>query len=174
MALRLADGAAHDMAAVGFRALPSRTQLSCSDRFHLGSDGKAMTATLAAVLIEAGVLPGWDAPLSVVFAGESIDPGLATITLAELASHRAGLPRDPEDLSEAERAQILAISDATGQRRVLATRELARPPASARGDFVYSNVGFMLLGTAIERAAGALLRDRDGRAPLHAARDALV
>jgi CubicO group peptidase (beta-lactamase class C family) len=154
-ALRLADGAAHDMAAVGFRALPSRTQLSCSDRFHLGSDGKAMTATLAAVLIEAGVLPGWDAPLSVVFAGESIDPGLATITLAELASHRAGLPRDPEDLSEAERAQILAISDATGQRRVLATRELARPPASARGDFVYSNVGFMLLGTAIERAAGA-------------------
>lgn len=154
-ALRLADGAVHDGAAVGFRALPSQIPLSLSDRFHLGSDGKAMTATLAAVLIEAGVLPGWDAPLSVVFAGEAIDPALAGVTLAELASHRAGLPRDPEDVSEAERARILAIPDGTEQRRVLATRELARPPASARGGFVYSNVGFMLLGTAIERAAGA-------------------
>jgi CubicO group peptidase (beta-lactamase class C family) len=143
-ALRLARGTVHDGAAVGFRALPSQIPLSLSDRFRLGSDGKAMTATLAAVLIEAGILPGWDAPLSVVFAGEAIDPGLARVTLAELASHRAGLPRDPEDVSEAERVQILAIADATEQRRVLATRELARPPASARGDFVCSNVGFML------------------------------
>lgn len=154
-ALRIADGAVHDTASVGFRALPSESPLSLSDRFHLGSDGKAMTATLAAIGIEAALLPGWEAPLSVVFAGEAIHPGLADVTLAELASHRAGLPRDPEDVSEEERARILAIADPVAQRRVLLVRELARPPATARGAFVYSNVGFMLLGTAIERAVGA-------------------
>jgi D-alanyl-D-alanine carboxypeptidase len=85
----------------------------------------------------------------------AIDPGLANVTLAELASHRAGLPRDPEDVSDEERARILAIPDATEQRRVLLERELARPPATPRGEFVYSNVGFVLLGAAIERAVGA-------------------
>ena len=154
-ALRVADGAVQDRAVVGFRALPTQAPLALSDRFHLGSDGKAMTATLAAVLIEAGLLPGWDAPLSTVFAGMAIDPGLAGVTLAELASHRAGLPRDPEDVSDEERARILAIPDATEQRRVLLERELARPPATPRGEFVYSNVGFVLLGAAIERAVGA-------------------
>lgn len=153
-ALRIEGSAITESAAVGFRTLPGRTPLALSDRFHLGSDGKAMTATLAAVLIEAGLLPGWDAPLSVVFEGEAIDPGLSEVTLAELASHRAGLPRDPEDVSDEERARILAIDDPVEQRRVLMVRELSRPPATARGGFVYSNVGFMLLGTAIERAAG--------------------
>jgi CubicO group peptidase (beta-lactamase class C family) len=158
-ALRIADGAVRDGAAVGFRALPTRAPLSLSDRFHLGSDGKAMTATLAAVLIEAGLLPGWDAPLSLVFAGEPIHPELADVTLADLASHRAGLPRDPEDVDEEERARILAITPATEQRRVLLARELPRAPAGPRGELVYSNVGFMILGAAIERAAGAPFED---------------
>lgn len=153
-ALRIENGAVSEHAALGFRSLPDRAPLALHDRFHLGSDGKAMTATLAAVLIEAGLLPGWDAPLSAVFAGEVIDAGLMDVTLAELASHRAGLPRDPEDVSEEERARILAIVDPVEQRRVLMVRELARPPATARGEFVYSNLGFLLLGAAIERAAG--------------------
>jgi CubicO group peptidase (beta-lactamase class C family) len=153
-ALLIRGGVVHEEAAVGLRALPTETPISLDDRFHLGSDGKAMTATLAAVLIEAGLLPGWEATLDEVFAGERIDPGLVGVTLADLASHRAGLPRDPEEVDDAERTAILAITDPTEQRRYVLERELGRPPASARGGFVYSNVGFVLLGVAIERAAG--------------------
>ncbi len=141
-------------AAVGFRSLATREPLSTTDRFHLGSDGKAMTATLAAALIHDGVLPPWDTPLSAVFPNEAIHPALADVTLAELASHRAGLPRDPE-VDDAERAAIVAVTDAVLQRELILHRELPRAPTSPRGGFVYSNLGFMILGVAIERAAGA-------------------
>lgn len=129
-ALRIED-AVSEHATLGFRSLPDRVPLRRADRFHLGSDGKAMTATLVAVLIEAGLLPGWDAPLSAVFAGETIDAGWMGVTLAELASHRAGLPRDPEEVSDEERARILAIVDPVEQRRVLMVRELARRAAAS-------------------------------------------
>ena len=148
------DHGASRSAAVGFRSLASSEPLTTTDRFHLGSDGKAMTATLAARLIHDGVLPPWDTPLSAVFAGEEIHPALADVTLEDLASHRAGLPRDPE-VDDTERAAILAVTDAVAQRELILHRELRRAPTTERGGFVYSNLGFMLLGVAIERAAGA-------------------
>jgi CubicO group peptidase (beta-lactamase class C family) len=88
-----------------------------------------------------------------VFSEEAIHPALADATLLDLASHRAGLPRDP-DVDDDERAAILAVSDPVAQREVLLHRELPRAPTSPRGSFVYSNLGFVLLGVAIERAAG--------------------
>ncbi len=46
-------------AAVGLRALGSDTLVQKSDRFHLGSNTKSMTATLIAVFVEDGKL-AWD------------------------------------------------------------------------------------------------------------------
>lgn len=153
-ALIIEDGEVRARAVVGFRSLPSRTPLTLDDRFHLGSDGKAMTATLAAALIEDGSLPPWDTPLSVVFADEEIHPGFRDATLADLAAHRAGFPRDPE-VDDEERAAIEAVTDPIAQRQLIVARELRRPPVGPRGEKLYSNVGFVLLGRAIERAAGA-------------------
>jgi CubicO group peptidase (beta-lactamase class C family) len=46
-ALIIEDGEVTARAVIGYRSLPSHTPLTLDDRFHLGSDGKAMTATLA-------------------------------------------------------------------------------------------------------------------------------
>ena len=43
-------------AAVGARLLNSGKKVTVNDRFHLGSDTKAMTATLAGMAVEAGKL----------------------------------------------------------------------------------------------------------------------
>ena len=65
-------------------------------RWHLGSDTKAMTATLVGRLVDKGML-SWDTPL------ERMLPDLAAVmrseyrdvTLVDLMSHRAGLPENP-------------------------------------------------------------------------------
>jgi len=41
------------------------------ERFHLGSDGKSMTATLAALVIHADLLPSWGD--SITLDGERYD-----------------------------------------------------------------------------------------------------
>src|SRR5258706_5410637 len=47
----------------GVRVINTDDRIAAGDRWHLGSDGKAMTATLIARLVEAGAL-SWEAPLS--------------------------------------------------------------------------------------------------------------
>ena len=77
----------------GVRAVGSPAMVAPNDRWHLGSDGKAMTATLVAKLVDAGVL-SWEQPLSDML------PDLATrmqaayrgVALPDLLWHRAGLP----------------------------------------------------------------------------------
>jgi CubicO group peptidase (beta-lactamase class C family) len=60
------------------------------DEFELGSCTKAMTATLAAMLVEQGKLR-WDMSLAEIF-GESmghIDPAWSQVTLLQLLHHTA-------------------------------------------------------------------------------------
>ena len=45
-----------EMAAIGMRAVGSGDQVTTEDRWHLGSLTKAMTATLAGILVERGVV----------------------------------------------------------------------------------------------------------------------
>src|SRR3954447_3454232 len=56
--------------AVGERVMGSGIKVTTNDRYHLGSDTKAMTATLAGMLVEAGKLR-WDSTV-----GEILGPDL--------------------------------------------------------------------------------------------------
>src|SRR3990167_4432760 len=47
----------------GVGTLGSSEPVKAGERWHIGSNGKAMTATMGARLVEAGVL-AWDKPLS--------------------------------------------------------------------------------------------------------------
>jgi len=57
---------------------------------------KAMTATLAAVMVEAGELT-WEQTLAEAFPelAEEMDVDWRAVTLGELLSHRSGARRDP-------------------------------------------------------------------------------
>ena len=85
--------------AVGERALGSGVPVTLDDRFHIGSDTKAMTATLAAMLVEEGRLR-WESTVgeTIGAAFPGMAPELAAVTLGELLSHSSGIPGDTVEM----------------------------------------------------------------------------
>jgi D-alanyl-D-alanine carboxypeptidase len=136
--------------ATGVRSLGETTRVSTSDEWHLGSDTKAMTATLIGLYVDKGTLHFQDT-LGTLFPGETIAPGLRDVTLDQLLQHRGGMPANfPEDVW----TQMWADGTRPTARMKAVRAVLALPPAQAPGTYVYSNVGYVLAGAALERAAG--------------------
>ena len=68
--------------AVGTRKAGAKIPVTVNDRFHLGSDTKAMTALLAAMFVEEGKIR-WNSTVSEVFPefSTNMDPRLRRVTL---------------------------------------------------------------------------------------------
>src|SRR3954462_3481500 len=79
-------------AAVGVRVYGTTIPVTIDDRFHLGSDTKAMTATLAGILGDVGKLR-WTSTIGEVLGADvpGMNPKLAAVTLAQLLSHSSGI-----------------------------------------------------------------------------------
>src|ERR1051325_1565010 len=79
----------------GVRRRGSSEVGTINDRFHLGSDTKSMTATLAALFVEEGKLK-WTTTLGEVFADKTAkaDARWSGVTLEQLLTHTAGVPSD--------------------------------------------------------------------------------
>jgi D-alanyl-D-alanine-carboxypeptidase/D-alanyl-D-alanine-endopeptidase len=127
---------------------------------RLGSVSKVFTTELLAGMAAEGSLP-LTAPLQQFAAAGMTVPrsGDRTITLLDLATHSAGLPREIGDVPP---NTIPFTWPAKEQRwSFLAGYKLPWAPATVAA---YSNVGFDLLADALEVAAGkdypALLHDR--------------
>ncbi len=142
--------------AIGVRALGRTTPVTIDDRFHLGSDTKAMTATLAGMMVEAGKLD-WTTSIGDALGKDTpdINPELAKVTLEQLLSHTSGIPSDTQEI-----ADIYFSNDAL-QYNIAETRRRAfdkwkkHPPATAPGSqFHYANLGYLTAGMIVERAAG--------------------
>ena len=139
------------LGASGVRKRGDRTRVTAADRWHLGSDTKAMTATLIGIHIDRGQIRFEDT-VGELFAGDKIDPGYRDVTLEQLLRHRGGAPGDlPVDI----RAAMRLDGSAPGARAKAVLAVLARPPAQAPGTYVYANAGYMIAGVALERRAGA-------------------
>ena len=97
--------------AVGTRVLGMDLPVTLEDRFHIGSDTKAMTATLLGSLVEKGVL-SWDSRWAKCWGRiDGMNPALAEVTLSQLLSHSSGLPSDTQEYME-----IYFSSEAAQQR----------------------------------------------------------
>lgn len=138
-------------AAWGVRKLGDATPVTLTDRWHLGSDTKAMTATLAAIFVEQGKL-GWDTTVATALADwTDLDPAFKSITLEMLLSHRTGLGANvPDDL----RKKMNRPKQPDGQRQAIVHELLRRPPTGKTGAFAYSNLGYMVAGVMLEKLAG--------------------
>ncbi len=150
------DGAAR-IGVSGVRAEGSDVTVMPDDLWHIGSDTKAMTATLAARLVERGVI-SWDDTIGERLGdvvGE-MNPAYTDLTFRHLFSHRAGLPANI-GMVDMIRFQM----EGTGgrpmpeQRLDYATRILRTAPAAEAGtEFLYSNAGYVVAGAMIEQATG--------------------
>jgi CubicO group peptidase (beta-lactamase class C family) len=127
-----------------------------NDRFHIGSDTKAMTSLLAAMMVESGKLQ-WDSTLAQVFPelAAGMDAGVSRVTLTQLLSHTSGFPSDNEDFDVLLAKAVRQPGNLNEQRywmlQQVAGKPLAREPGSG---FAYSNLGYTLVGAMIERVGG--------------------
>jgi len=135
--------------AVGVRKRGTETPVTLTDLWHLGSDGKAMTSTLIARLVERGMLK-WDSTIAEVFPElvAQMNPDFQKVTLLQLLSHRAGLPANL-DLTK-------YLGDDVANLRLRAVREaLAAKPRNKPGSvFEYSNLGYIVAAAMVEKKTG--------------------
>ncbi|HRD44912.1 MAG TPA: serine hydrolase domain-containing protein [Caulobacter sp.] len=148
------DGRIDPVSVRGVRRLGG-APIQTGDRWNIGSDAKAMTATMVARLVDRGAL-SWTTPLEQLLPELAADmrPEYRDVTLLELLSHRAGLPENISDMTffatfyEDRRPLPL-------QRLAYLKRAVAEAPAGpARGEPSYSNTGLLLAAAAAERATG--------------------
>ncbi len=142
--------------AFGTRRFGTRTPVTIDDRFHIGSDTKAMTALLAAMLIESGKLH-WDTSVGSVFTelAAAMMPNVAGITLEQLLSHTGGIPSD-NPAQDKLLEQSFAQPGNLDELRYWIVAGLVKQPLQSKpgAQFAYSNLGYTLAGAIIERVAG--------------------
>src|ERR1700722_7047880 len=161
------DGAVVAEAVIGDRALGHPESVTLDDRWHIGSNTKAFTATLIGTLVDRQVL-AWDDTLeaSLPALAKTMHPAYRRITMRQLLSHTAGLP--PLTNTETEFPTTLtvvkSVRGVSAQRMALARYYLSRPPAFAAGTFQYSNLGYIIAGAIAEARTGEtwenLIRER--------------
>ena len=141
----------------GVRKAGTDVLVTADDRWHLGSETKAMTATMIGLLVQQGKLR-WDSTIGEVFtdlASTSRSP-LTKATLLQLLSHRAGVPANltggwdkiPRNLP-IRRQREMAVETA------LSKVNNAKPGTS----YEYSNWGYVIAGAMAEKAADATWED---------------
>ncbi|MBK6296866.1 MAG: beta-lactamase family protein [Sphingomonadales bacterium] len=155
------DGKTVASSAQGLRAIGFPEAVTLRDRWHLGSDTKAITATMIGRLVDKGLLR-FDDRLQDLLPdlSETMDPAYRTVTLRQLLSHTGGLPPLTDDADLPEFKRIIAKSKSVqAQRRAIASVYLAKPLASPVGEFSYSNIGYIVAGAIAERRTGKSWED---------------
>jgi serine-type D-Ala-D-Ala carboxypeptidase/endopeptidase len=120
--------------------------------FEIGSITKVFTSLLLTDMMERGEVR-LDEPVSKLLPAGTRVPQRdgRQITLADLATHTSGLPRMPDNFRPANAADPYADYSAKQLYGFLASYQLPRDPGVK---WVYSNLGFGLLGLALARRAG--------------------
>lgn len=154
-ALVLRNFKAEPELAAGIRRLGRPELVRAGDRWHLGSNGKAMTATLIARLVERGVL-SWDRPLDQMLPDLTavMRPEYREVTLPDLLSHRAGLPENHDDMVFFNGFYADAAPLPAQRLRYLTTALADAPAGPRRGDMIYSNTGLLTAAAVAEHATG--------------------
>lgn len=150
------DGSVVAASAVGVRVAGGTIPVTLADRFHIGSNTKAMTATLAGMMVEEGHL-SWQSTVGEILgdAHPGMSDSLSAATLEQLLSHASGIPGDDDTLID------LYFSDRAFDDNPHALRgwlldqwkhnEITVPEGSA---FQYSNFGYILAGMMVETVSG--------------------
>jgi CubicO group peptidase (beta-lactamase class C family) len=138
------------------RAQGSQVPVTLNDRFHLGSDTKAMTALLAGMAIEEGKL-AWDSSIGAVLGAEvpAMNPELAAVTLEQLLSHSGGIPTDTDEIIKLYFSSEAFDFNLTPLRLRIINAWKTHAPVSAPGtQFHYANLGYLIAGAMLEKATG--------------------
>lgn len=142
----------------GKRRADADDAVTLEDRWHLGSNTKAMTAAVFARLVEQG-RTHWGLTMAEAFPDLALDPAWRSVPIEALLRHRAGLTDDPV----IGRPWLTTARDDTrslpAQRAALTASALAQPPRGQPGEFAYANLNYIIAGAVIEAITGGSWED---------------
>jgi CubicO group peptidase (beta-lactamase class C family) len=144
-----------EWAAVGKRRIDRDDEVTLQDRWHIGSLTKALTATLAGVLVDDGMI-SWETTIIDVWPEwkGSIHSGYEDVALRELASHTSGMSNEIFALPSIGRVWDAAPGTVLEKRQLWARELLGLAPGVPRGSFNYSNGGYIVIGAMLEAVTG--------------------
>lgn len=132
---------------VGERSRSLRESVQLSDKWHIGSCTKSLTAALWARLVERSYTD-WDVSLADVFSTiGNIDKNWRNVTVRDALNCRAGLPSNFG--KETFRAAWHDTRPLPEQRACVTEQALRNPP-TALGRYLYSNLSYIIIGAAID------------------------
>ncbi|MCJ1426936.1 hypothetical protein MMC29_004839 [Sticta canariensis] len=136
----------------GVRKVGDPAPILSTDQFHLGSNTKAMTATLLALLVEEGIL-NWTTTLKVALPAlaRNMSPAHEETTLEMLTAHRSGIVDDPITYTTLLPDLYSPSTSPEQARWLLVNRFLSEPPANQTGVFNYGNINYVIVGSILER-----------------------
>jgi len=142
----ISEGKIIAAAAVGTRKYGTKNWVTVDDRFIIASCGKTFTATLAAIMVEEGRL-NWDTTIKDVFPELKMRAEYENITLQQLLSHRAGLPKSFVADLDSNRTYTSTAGRLVYLEQLAQTKPI-NPPGTV---MFYSNAGYILAGVMMEK-----------------------
>jgi len=149
-AIIIRNGQVVERAVAGVRSTASSVPVTIEDQWHLGSITKSMTSTLAAILVEDGLIT-WDATPAQVWPGSvnAMHADFRNVTLRQFLSHTSGMKRDDEYSAAEDNAPGTVMQ----KRQAWAIHLLGTTPAQPAGTEAYSNMGYVVAGAMLEARA---------------------
>lgn len=120
--------------------------------YRIGSITKMFTALMLEQLVEAGKVHFSDAADKYFPAVDTVQdrfPGAPPVTLIELATHTAGLGREPDNTDTYVEGPV-----ADWEKTLIAALPHTHYQYEPGTHYSYSNIGFAILGAALSQAAG--------------------
>ncbi len=137
--------------ASGVRSSDGTDAVTVDDLWHVGSCTKSMTSTLAAMMVDKGEIH-WESTVGDVLSEIPMHEHWRQATLIDLLSHRAGAPAVPPPTLWQEAWRQSGTH--TRQRTAFVAGLLHDPPDTPQRTFTYSNQGYAIAGSMLEKAAG--------------------
>lgn len=136
--------------ASGIRRFNNPDPMKTDDLVHLGSCTKAMTSTLLAILITEGEL-NWESTLieALPELKDLIHPNYELATLRKLVTHRSGIPANANNWWDHSDERDIKV-----RRLKILKDSLATEPSTKVGDYLYSNLGYMVASCMAEKVTG--------------------
>ena len=127
--------------AAGLRRQGSRSPITVNDLVHIGSNTKAMTATMLATLVADGTFPkGWETTIGDVFPklAKRIHSKYRSVTLSQMLRMEGGIPANAKNWGAYGKQ-----SDVRKRRYAIVRDNLKKAPAGPKGKFLYSNLSYV-------------------------------
>ncbi len=144
-----------ELGALGKRRINDTSWVRTTDRFHIGSNTKAITAFLAAKLVDQKRIK-WNTKFFDLFPALKATSKIAywNMTLQDLLSHRSGIQpyRSVNSNVDAYRVSGTSIEQKLKFASAILKEEPARPDSGQV--YVYSNAGISMAAAMIEKVSG--------------------